>query len=135
MRQECVSDLRDGVDCANVAGHQRSVFCNWPTSCNYSCHLLLRCWPSLHRFHRPESWGPPVCSKKAASMELTLEIPIGTAVCETCTERGRPHEPAYKMGMCEFCYKGKPHPRATREQLAKERACARPERSTAFLGR
>src|SRR5271157_9642 len=76
--------------------------------------------------------GPLACSKKAASMELTLEIPIGTAVCETCAERGRPHEPAYKMGMCEFCYKGKPHPRATREQLAKERACARPERSTAF---
>ena len=54
-------------------------------------------------------------------MELTLEMPIGADVCETCAERGRPHEPVYKMGMCEFCYKGWPHPKATAEELARER--------------
>ena len=46
---------------------------------------------------------------------------MSTGVCETCAERGRPNEPIYKMGMCEFCYKGLRHPKATREQLAKER--------------
>jgi len=55
-------------------------------------------------------------------MEFALEKAIGTGVCETCAERGRPNEPVYKMGMCEFCYKGLPHPHATREQLARERA-------------
>lgn len=53
-------------------------------------------------------------------MEFALEIPIGTGVCETCDERGRPNEPVYKMGMCKFCYNGWPHPKATREQLAAE---------------
>ena len=43
-----------------------------------------------------------------------------TSSCETCAERGRPNEPVYKMGMCEFCFKGLRHPKATREQLAKE---------------
>lgn len=62
-------------------------------------------------------------------MEFALEEPIGTGVCETCTERGRPNEPVYKMGMCEFCYKGLPHPKANREQLARERAGKTPERS------
>jgi len=42
-------------------------------------------------------------------------------VCETCFERGRPNEPAYKMGMCTFCYHGLPHPKATKEQLAREK--------------
>lgn len=65
-------------------------------------------------------------------MELALEVPINTDVCETCAERGRPNEPIYKMGMCQFCYTGLPHPKATKEQLARERACARPERSTCF---
>ena len=51
-----------------------------------------------------------------------LERPIGTGVCETCAERGRPNEPVYKMGMCKFCYNGLPHPNASREQLARERA-------------
>ena len=56
--------------------------------------------------------------------------PIGTSVCETCAERGRPNEPVYKLGMCEFCYKGLPHPKATREELAKERGRERPNMST-----
>jgi hypothetical protein len=47
--------------------------------------------------------------------------PMGASVCETCAERGRPNEPVYKMGMCEFCFKGLRHPKATREELAKER--------------
>src|SRR5271169_1883112 len=42
-------------------------------------------------------------------------------ICATCAERGRPNEPVYKMEMCEFCYKGRPHPKATREQLVTER--------------
>jgi hypothetical protein len=54
-------------------------------------------------------------------MEFTLEIHIGTGVCETCAERGRPNEPVYKMGMCTFCYHGLPHPKATSEQLAREK--------------
>jgi hypothetical protein len=68
---------------------------------------------------------PPVCSKKVVPMELTREITIDTGNCETCAERGRPHEPVYKMGMCEFCYNDLPHPKATRKQLAKERAGSR----------
>ena len=63
----------------------------------------------------------PACSKSGVPMEFTLEIPIGTGICETCAERGRPNEPVYKMGMCEFCHKGLPHPKATREQLVTER--------------
>ena len=46
--------------------------------------------------------------------------PVAVSECETCAERGRPNEPAYKLGMCKFCYHGLPHPRATREQLARE---------------
>src|ERR1035438_4760788 len=53
--------------------------------------------------------------------ELRIRNPTAT-VCETCAERGRPNEPVYKLGMCEFCYKGLRHPKATREQLAKERS-------------
>src|ERR1035441_7471478 len=49
-----------------------------------------------------------------------MRNPMGTGVCETCAERGRPNEPVYKMGMCESCYTGLRHPKATREQLAKE---------------
>jgi hypothetical protein len=58
-------------------------------------------------------------------MERKLEMSIGTGVCETCAERGRPNEPVYKMGMCEFCYKGLPHPEATSGQLKRERMGAR----------
>jgi hypothetical protein len=54
-------------------------------------------------------------------MEFPPEIPIGTGVCETCAERGRPDEPVYKMGMCKFCYRGLPHPEATSGQLKRER--------------
>jgi hypothetical protein len=54
-------------------------------------------------------------------MEFPPEAPIGTGVCETCAERGRPQEPVYKMGMCEFCYKGLPHPKAPSGQLKRER--------------
>ena len=50
--------------------------------------------------------------------------------CETCAERGRPNEPVYKLGMCEFCYKGLRHPKATREQLARERGGERHYLST-----
>lgn len=46
-------------------------------------------------------------------------------ICATCAERGRPNEPVYKMEMCEFCYKGRPHPKATREQLVTERVGGR----------
>jgi hypothetical protein len=53
-------------------------------------------------------------------MEFPPEIALGTGVCETCAERGRPHEPVYKMGMCEFCYKGLPHPEAPSGQLKRE---------------
>jgi len=56
--------------------------------------------------------------------------PMGASVCETCAERGRPNEPVYKMGMCEFCFKGLRHPKATREELAKERGRERPDRCT-----
>jgi hypothetical protein len=56
--------------------------------------------------------------------------PVVTRVCETCAERGRPNEPVYKLRMCEFCYKGLRHPKATREQLAKERGRERPHMST-----
>ena len=59
-------------------------------------------------------------------MEAAWDNPIGTVFCETCAERGRPNEPAYKLGMCEFCFKGLRHPKATREQLAKERGHERP---------
>jgi hypothetical protein len=54
-------------------------------------------------------------------MTFALEDRFNDCVCETCAERGRPNEPVYKLGMCEFCYHGLPHPKATREQLAKER--------------
>ena len=60
--------------------------------------------------------------------ELRIRNPTAT-VCETCAERGRPNEPVYKLGMCEFCYKGLRHPKATREQLAKERSGQRPTMS------
>ncbi len=43
------------------------------------------------------------------------------SVCLTCAERGRPNEPVYKIGMCEFCYRGSPHPKATSEELRRER--------------
>ena len=59
---------------------------------------------------------------------VALEDPTSVCVCETCAERGRPNEPVYKVGMCEFCYKGLPHPKANREQLARERAGQAPER-------
>lgn len=58
-------------------------------------------------------------------MESMLEVPIDSAVCETCAERGRPHEPVFKMGMCEFCFKGLPHPNAPRKELARERTGCR----------
>jgi hypothetical protein len=58
-------------------------------------------------------------------MELSPEIPIDTGFCQTCAERGRPNEPVFKMGMCEFCYKGLPHPKATRKELAREKMGAR----------
>jgi cell division protein FtsN len=53
-------------------------------------------------------------------MALPPEIPIGTGVCETCAERGRPREPVCKIGMCEFRYKGLPHPEAPSRQLKRE---------------
>ena len=55
---------------------------------------------------------------------------MSTGVCETCAERGRPNEPVYKLGMCEFCYKGLRHPKATREELARERGRERPDMNT-----
>ena len=58
-------------------------------------------------------------------MELALENSIRAGVCETCAERGRPNEPVYKMGMCEFCYTGLPHPKATREEIIRERGGGR----------
>jgi hypothetical protein len=64
--------------------------------------------------------------------ELRIRNPTAP-VCETCAERGRPNEPVYKMGMCEFCYKGLRHPKATREQLAKERSGQRPDMGTSSL--
>ena len=45
-------------------------------------------------------------------MELTLENSIRAGVCETCAEGGHPNEPVYKMGMCEFRYKGLPRRQA-----------------------
>jgi hypothetical protein len=32
------------------------------------------------------------------------------------------------MGMCEFCYKGLPHPKATREEIIREKEGERPFR-------
>jgi hypothetical protein len=52
--------------------------------------------------------------------------PVGIGVCETCAERGRPNEPVYKLGMCEFCYQGLRNPKSNREELAKERGRERP---------
>ena len=54
-------------------------------------------------------------------MQVALEQPSNVCFCETCAERGRPKEPVYKMGMCEFCYRGLPHPKATPEELLRER--------------
>jgi hypothetical protein len=54
---------------------------------------------------------------------------MSTSFCETCAERGRPNEPVYKLGMCEFCYNGWRHPKATREQVAKERGREAPDNS------
>ena len=54
-------------------------------------------------------------------MELALENSIRAGVCGTCAEGGHPNEPVYKMGMCEFCYTGLPHPKATREEIIRER--------------
>src|ERR1035441_5584765 len=48
-------------------------------------------------------------------------MPIATGVCEACAERGRPNQPVYKIGLCEFCYHGLPHPNATLEQLTSEK--------------
>jgi hypothetical protein len=36
------------------------------------------------------------------------------------------------MGLCEFCFKGLRHPKATRQQLAKERGREMPDRGTPF---
>ena len=55
---------------------------------------------------------------------------MSTSFCETCAERGRPNEPVYKMGMCEFCFKGLRHPKATREELIRERGRERPDMNT-----
>ena len=52
---------------------------------------------------------------------LSQEQAVTVGVCETCAERGRPNEPVYKIGMCRFCYHGLPHPKATSEELARER--------------
>jgi len=57
----------------------------------------------------------------ARGRRVLMEILMGTGPCETCAERGRPNEPLYKMGMCIFCYRGLPHPKATPEELARER--------------
>ncbi len=67
------------------------------------------------------------------SDEHSREAQHSLRVCETCAERGRPNEPVYKMGMCEFCYKGLPHPKATREQLITETRGQRPPRSKSSL--
>ena len=48
-------------------------------------------------------------------------MPIATGVCEACAERGRPNQPVYKIGLCEFCYHGLPHPNAPLEQLTREK--------------
>ena len=80
-------------------------------------------------FLGPESMAGTVIQPKGVLVDLSLEIPIGSEACETCAERGRPNEPVFKMGLCEFCYKGLTHPRATQEQLDKERMGGRYERS------
>ena len=54
-------------------------------------------------------------------MKVKREDPVNLSVCETCAERGRPNEPVYRLGMCRFCYLGLPHPKATSEQLTRER--------------
>lgn len=53
-------------------------------------------------------------------MNETQLDPVDTGFCETCAERGRRGEPVYKMGMCTFCYHGKPHPRANSGQVNRE---------------
>jgi hypothetical protein len=65
-------------------------------------------------------------------MYVASENPNTAGVCEACAERGRPNEPVYKMGLCEFCFKGLRHPKATREQLAKERGRELPDRGISF---
>jgi hypothetical protein len=67
-------------------------------------------------------WLPETLDSDEHSREEQLSL----RVCETCAERGRPNEPVYKMGMCEFCYKGLPHPKATRKQLITETGGQRP---------
>jgi len=64
--------------------------------------------------------------------ELRIRNPTAN-VCETCAERGRPNEPVYKIGMCQFCYNGWRHPKATSEQVAKEGGHERPNMSTSSL--
>ena len=54
-------------------------------------------------------------------MKVKREDPVNLSVCETCAERGRPNEPVYRLGVCRFCYLGLPHPKATSEQLTRER--------------
>ena len=65
---------------------------------------------------------------------LRMCNPTSTGVCEACAERGRPNEPVYKMGMCEFCFKGLRHPKATRAQLAKERGREAPDSASSPRG-
>src|SRR5664279_644216 len=70
----------------------------------------------------PLLWGGARHSEVGAqTLRHYSRNPSGTGVCETCAERGRPNEPVYKMGMCEFCYKGLPHPKATRKEVLRER--------------
>lgn len=59
---------------------------------------------------------------------------MSTSFCETCAERGRSNEPVYKLGMCEFCFKGLRHLKATSEQLTKERGRERPAADTLPVG-
>jgi hypothetical protein len=68
-------------------------------------------------------------------MKIARTDPIKHRVCETCAERGRPNEPVYKLGMCKFCYHGLPHPKATSEQLARERMGAYSRQHLSLLPR
>ena len=64
---------------------------------------------------------PNVYAGRNLALMVALQDRTSVSVCETCAERGRPNEPVYKLGMCEFCYKGLRHPKASSEQLARER--------------
>lgn len=91
-------------------------------------HELLRAFPAICQHSKRACFVLTTTDMGAAYVAAWIEGPTKQHVCETCAERGRPNVPVYKMGMCTFCYHGKPHPEATSKQVARERIGASEER-------